>query len=177
MAPQKPKREDPLCGAVVCAPRSLWPGYPLPAGQAGFHGTVGKKKGSTQHFVTFPDDDAKYFFDDSLIEQWLVEDAKAGSTSKAAPKRKADAVRPAAAAGAAGAAPAEQPSKKAKATADPAAAKATSVVKSPGKAPKEADDTQAKSRLRAALDSALDLLDMRGLEEVYRTALEAKKLL
>lgn len=70
-----------------------------------------------QHFVTFPDDDAKYFFDDSLIEQWLVEDAKAGSTSKAAPKRKADAVRPAAAAGAAGAAPAEQPSKKAKATA------------------------------------------------------------
>ncbi|KAI7837179.1 hypothetical protein COHA_008972 [Chlorella ohadii] len=73
-----PKKEDKLAGRQVLAPPSLWPDFPLPKGQKGWAGLVGKKKDAKHHFVTFPDSG------DNSKQQQQEEAARPSKKGKAA---------------------------------------------------------------------------------------------
>lgn len=193
------KKPEQLTGRTVLAPRSLWPEYPLPKGKTGFEGKVGKKKGPKQHYVLFPGDTNRYFFDDKEIRKWLVVDGPSGSTKAAAPatsgRATAETQKPAASkrkeeggpsSAAAAQVPAteqaeQQPSKKAKAVPEAAVPKPSSVKASGKQSAKEAEvasvqeKEESPSKLRSAIMERLEVLTHQGLQDVYAACLKASK--
>ncbi|KAI3429762.1 hypothetical protein D9Q98_010075 [Chlorella vulgaris] len=188
MAPKKREDERSLSGQFVVAPKSLWPGFPVPKGAAGFEGKVGKRKDSKHHFVTFPDDASKYFFPDVEIRKWLVTGGSSGGQPAAKQKHKEGPAATAAAAAAVAApaskrkdapssaaaarAPAEQLSKKAKAAAAAPASSPRKAPKSPAKSAAAPAEVVSKDELRVAIDAALDLLDVQSLQKVHKAILD-----
>ncbi|KAL4436085.1 hypothetical protein ABPG77_005533 [Micractinium sp. CCAP 211/92] len=189
---KKRKSLTGLEGKAVIAPRSLWSDLPLPAGERGWRGTVGKRKDATHHFVTFPDDSQRYFFLTKDVEKWVVDSpstgaAGAGSSRAAAAaaapsgsptKRGAKAAAELATPGKAN--PNASPGKKAKAAGAPelwaASPKTHPTPTHPSTCRPPADDSAVVlARLRDGVDGVLDKLHLNAMQDAYEAVLQVQK--
>ncbi|KAL4422456.1 hypothetical protein ABPG75_008653 [Micractinium tetrahymenae] len=165
---RKPKTE-PLEGKAVIAPRSLWPDFPLPRGEQGWKGTVGKRKDATHHFVTFPGDSQKYFFLTKDVEKWVVKEPGAAAAAAAAGSSRAAAAAPSSSGG--------SPTKRGgRPPAEPASPSKATPKASPSKKAKAADEsTVVLTRLRDGIDGVLDKFDVKAMQDAYEAVLQVQK--